>query len=209
MAMKSYFMDELHSIRAEIVNCKNKTKDPSVDVNVSEFQSKIGILKAENKLLKESCSNKQKLLEVVLDHNSVLIKENSKHIVNPNDKQVSINKTTCDSQKQMDLYKSNGKIPEHIKSINNVRNNSEKPQQADRTNNDTKANKDSVIIVGDDSMIKHVNGRYISRSHTVKVRPNPGASTHDLMDYVKHAMEKKPTALVIHTGTNDIQQDEP
>ena len=33
MAMKSYFMDELHSTRAEIVNCNNKTKDPtSVDV---------------------------------------------------------------------------------------------------------------------------------------------------------------------------------
>ena len=45
MAMKSYFMDELHSIRAEIVNCKNKTKDPtSVDVKISELQSKIGIL---------------------------------------------------------------------------------------------------------------------------------------------------------------------
>ena len=56
MAMKSYFMDELHSIRAEIVNCKNKTKDPtSVDVKVSELQSKTGILEAENKLLKESC----------------------------------------------------------------------------------------------------------------------------------------------------------
>ena len=27
----------------------------------------------ENKLLKESCSNEQKLLEVVLEHNSVLI----------------------------------------------------------------------------------------------------------------------------------------
>ena len=62
MTMKSYFMDELHSIRAEIVNCKNKTKDStSFDVKVSEFQSKIGILEAENKLLKESCSNKQKL----------------------------------------------------------------------------------------------------------------------------------------------------
>ena len=24
--MKSYFMDEVHSIRTEIVNCKNKTK---------------------------------------------------------------------------------------------------------------------------------------------------------------------------------------
>ena len=42
---------------------------------VSELQSKIGILEAENKLLKESCSNKQNLLEVVLEHNSVLIRE--------------------------------------------------------------------------------------------------------------------------------------
>ena len=56
-------------------------------------------------------------------------------------------------------------------------------------------------------MIKHVKGRYISRSHTVKVRPNPGASTRDLMDYVKPAMWKKPNTLVIHAGTNDIQQE--
>ena len=51
-------------------------------------------------------------------------------------------------------------------------------------------------------MIKHVNGRDISRSHTVKVRPDSRASTHDLLDYVKPAMRKKPKALVIHTGTN-------
>ena len=76
----------------------------------------------------------------------------------------------------------------------------------DRTNNDTKTNKDSFIIIGD-SMIKHVNGRDISRSHTVKVRPNPGASIHDLMDYVKPATQKNRKALVIHTGTNGIQQE--
>ena len=53
MAMNSYFMDELHNIYAEIVSWENKTKDPtSVDVRVSELQSKIGILEAENKLLK-------------------------------------------------------------------------------------------------------------------------------------------------------------
>ena len=56
-------------------------------------------------------------------------------------------------------------------------------------------------------MMKHVNGHDISRSHTVKVCPNLGASTHDLMDYVKVAMWKKLKALVIHTGTNDIQQE--
>ena len=102
----------------------------------------------------------------------------------------------------MGLDKSNGKNPEHTKTVNNIRNNSEKPQ-GERTNNCAKAKKDSVIIVSD-SMIKHVNGRDISRSHTAKVRPNLRASTHDLMDYVKPAMWKKPEVLVIHTGTNDV-----
>ena len=91
MAMKSYFMDELHSILAGIVNCKSKTKDSnSVDVKVSEVQSIIVSTKAENKLLKESCSNKQKLLEAVLEHNSVLIRGKSKHVVNPSDNPVSL-----------------------------------------------------------------------------------------------------------------------
>ena len=66
-------------------------------MKVSDLQSKTGILEAENKLLKESCSNKQKLLEVVLEHNSVLIREKSMHVVNTNDKQVSLNKSPCDS----------------------------------------------------------------------------------------------------------------
>ena len=56
-------------------------------------------------------------------------------------------------------------------------------------------------------MIKHVNGCEFSRSHTIKVHYNPGASTHDLSDYVKPAMRKKLKALVIHTGTNNIQQE--
>ena len=81
-----------------------------------------------------------------------------------------------------------------------------KKPQTDRSNNDAKANKDSIIILGG-SMIKNVNCRNISRSHTVKVCPNPRASTHDLMDYVKPAMPKKRKALVIQTGTKDIQQE--
>ena len=89
-----------------------------------------------------------------------------------------------------DLINPTEKKPGHTKTINNVRNNIEKPQ-TDRSNNGAKANKNSIIIVAD-SMIKHVNGRDISHSHIVKVCPNPGASTHDLIDYVKPAMRKNP-----------------
>ena len=88
----------------------------------------------------------------------------------------------------MGFDKSHEKKPENTKTINSVRNNSEKAQ-TDRWNNGTKPNKDSVIIVGD-SMIKHVNSRDSSRSYTVKVRPNPGTSSHDLLDYLKPACGK-------------------
>ena len=56
-------------------------------------------------------------------------------------------------------------------------------------------------------MIKHVNGPDIFCSHTVKVRPYPEASTHDLLDYMKPATRKKPEGLVIHPSTNDNQQE--
>ena len=97
-------------------------------MKVSELQSKISILEAENKLFQESCSNKQKLLEVIFEHNSVLIREKSKDVVNPNDNLVSLNKNTCDSQNHMGFDKSHEKKPENTKTINSVRNNSEKPQ---------------------------------------------------------------------------------
>ena len=104
--------------------------------------------------------------------------------------------------RNMVLDKSNRKKPEHEKITNNIRDNDEKPQ-AGQTNNGPKANKDSVIFVGN-SMIKYVNGCDISCSHTVQVGPNPGASTHDLMDYVKPAMRKKLKALVVHAGTKNF-----
>ena len=80
-------------------------------------------------------------------HNSVLIEENYKHVVKTNDKLVSFNKSTCDSQNHASFENSSGKKLEHTKTINNVRINGEKPQ-ADQTSNGAKANKDSVIIVG-------------------------------------------------------------
>ena len=54
-------------------------------------------------------------------------------------------------------------------------------------------------------MIKHGNDRRISHSHTEKVRSNSGASTYDLMDYVKRAMRKKSEILVNHADTKESQ----
>ena len=54
-------------------------------------------------------------------------------------------------------------------------------------------------------MIKHVNGREVSRVNSVKIRCHPGATTDDIIDYVRPTAGKKPDMIIIHTDTNDIQ----
>ena len=66
--------------------------------------------------------------------------------------------------------------------------------------------KKEVFIIGD-SMIKYVNGREVSRNDSVKVRSHPGATTDDFIDYVRPTVRKKPNLIIIHSGTNDIQNN--
>ena len=54
-------------------------------------------------------------------------------------------------------------------------------------------------------MIKHVNGREVSRDNSVKIRFHPRATTDDTIDYVRPTARKKPDMIIIHTSTNDIQ----
>ena len=64
--------------------------------------------------------------------------------------------------------------------------------------------KKEIMIFGD-SMIKHVNGREVSRDDSVKIGCHLGATTDEIIDYVRPTALKKPDMLIIHIGTNDIQ----
>ena len=61
-----------------------------------------------------------------------------------------------------------------------------------------------VYILGESMMTKHVNGLNVSDSTNVRKRSRPGATTEDLIDYVKPIARKK---MVIHTETNDLSND--
>ena len=54
-------------------------------------------------------------------------------------------------------------------------------------------------------MIKNVNRREVSRDDPVKIRCHLGATTDDIIDYVRPTARKKSDMIIIHTGTNDIQ----
>ena len=57
-------------------------------------------------------------------------------------------------------------------------------------------------------MIKYVNGREVSGNDSVKVRSHPGAITDDFVDYGQSTLRKKPSLIIIHSGTNDIHNNE-
>ena len=46
-----------------------------------------------------------------------------------------------------------------------------------------------------------------SRGDSVKIRPHPGISTEDLIDHIKPAIRKTPDIVVIHIGTNDLENN--
>ena len=53
-------------------------------------------------------------------------------------------------------------------------------------------------------MIKHVNGREVSKDDSVKITCYAGATIYDIRGYLRPTTRKKPDMIVIHTGTNDI-----
>ena len=69
-----------------------------------------------------------------------------------------------------------------------------------------KVEKKNIVVI-EDSMIKTVNGGDVSRGDLVKIRPHPGTSMEELNDHIKPAIRKNPDIVVIHTGTNDLENN--
>ena len=122
-----------------------------------------------------------------------------KHITNNHTKNHGVNNTTNEkANKQTTSYKKNDKTTAHK---GNDDNNLIKRQS---TNSSTV--KKEVFIIGD-SLIKYVNGQEASRNDSVKVRSHPGAISDDFIDYVRLTVRKKPNLIIIHSGTNDTQNN--
>ena len=75
MAMKSFFLRELQTIKKEsLTSAKIPNTSTNIDHGtVDSLQTKIKLLETENKLLKDDIKKKQKLIDFILEHNSNLI----------------------------------------------------------------------------------------------------------------------------------------
>ena len=56
-------------------------------------------------------------------------------------------------------------------------------------------------------MVKHKTGLGISKNDQVQVKKHPGATTGDIIDYIKPTIRQKPDMVIINSGTNDLTKD--
>ena len=76
-------------------------------------------------------------------------------------------------------------------------------------NDKVKSTKGPAVILGD-SMVKMLQPTKLARSvgQRVQVKTFPGATIADMEHYVQPTLDKKPKLVVLHVGTNDLQNKE-
>ena len=64
---------------------------------------------------------------------------------------------------------------------------------------------ENIVIIGD-SMLNGLHAKGF-KDHKVTIKAHPGATTDDIIHYIKPVLNKKPHKVIVHCGTNDIPKD--
>ena len=158
---------------------------------------------SENKFLKDDIFNKQKLIDKLLENNNKLVDYRPHHVpvqYIQGSQSGSVNRSRSLNDRKCKPVDDN--TPQ-VKLRENKNSNNKENHAVINSTSKNSTSKKEIMIVGD-SMIKHVNGREVSRGDSVKIRCHSGATTNDIIDYVRPTARKKPDMTIFHTGTNDI-----
>ena len=199
-------MNEIYNLKKQqqISQNASKVEKNAEQVNnglVEGLKIKIKLLQNENKLLREEQDNNKKVIDTILDDNTSLLK----HIETLHQNPYSCKSPDGTADK---TYKDivNIKLPANLSRKFQSKKGSKKSND-NVISSDNNQNGNNVVYILSGPIMKHINGCNVSDSMNVKVRSHPGATTKDLVDYVKPIARKKPKMLIIHTGTNDLPDD--
>ena len=67
--------------------------------------------------------------------------------------------------------------------------------------------KQGTVLITGDSMLTGIDEGRLQARHNVKLRPFSGASTEDMTSYLKPLMNKEPSVVILHVGTNDATEN--
>ena len=226
MAIKSFFMNEIYDLRQEISSLQLKLQQEKLNqsgynnicekdekIIIEDLKTKLDFYQRENQLLKDETMAKQRAIETILYQNKELLKLDQYYNKNI-EQEITVNKVEEKVQKLNKISQEStkqiiGVVEETGKGIK--RKNADQiiphnPKSNLVINHRIEKNTKKVFIVGY-SVIKNINGTGISRTNTVKMRPHPGATTADIYDYIKPELRHKPDIIMIHCGTNDIENE--
>lgn len=196
VANKAFFMNEIYELKKEIYVLKNKFGDwenlnPNFDDKniIKNLELQISHLQQENSFIKIELQQKQNTIDNLLKYNNNQLTKDSVT------KEINQNKVI------LQKHQGNPGIDSSKKHVDSGKPNNDR-KSIQSSNNIT--SKKKLTIVGD-SMIKYIRREDISSKQcNAKVVSHPGATTEDMLDYIKPLVRKKPDYLFIHTGTNDL-----
>ena len=153
--------------------------------NISSEERIISVLEQRISSLEKQLDEKQKIIETLLQRPSYeSIIGSSPVIIDSTKKTLQHNKFNTNQS-----HESQRKTQKNKSNLNN--------------NQEKRENTKSICIIGD-SMINGVNPDDFKKEFKVKVRPHGGATSEDMLDYVKPTVRKKPDQIILHIGTNDV-----
>ena len=147
--------------------------------------------------LQQRVKEQEETIKVILKQNHELQKSNEQlkqELVKSGEailKEQTTNVTYSENRKS-DTQSKNSRSPSEVSDIPTVSSN----------------NKPTIVIAGD-SIIKDIKGWLMSRNKRVKISSFPGANTEDMKDFLTPLLRKKPDELILHIGTNNLQEESP
>ena len=167
----------------------------------NNLETKIVFLEKENSLLRSEIKNKQDTIQNLLKNNTTLVESINTNLILPTQNETDPIKSVHHGKGNKDLNLSRKiEISETIASSN------AKMRDPQEKENRNKKSGTHICIIGD-SMVKHIAGPRISKNDQVQVKTHPGATTDDIVDYIKPTIRQKPDVVVIHSGANDVTKD--
>ena len=165
---------------------------------------------AENGNLNNNLDNQ---FDKAVDDSFVDTKENDHKKDEDSSKPLEHKNTTTRKKKNITVKNHSEKLDIRDNNNNNKHDKNSNHGRIDNNNRSTSSSnsKETVFILGD-SMVKKVNGFYLTRNikhkFLVKVRPFSSAKTRCMYDHAKPTItELNPEHIILHVGTNDLNTE--
>lgn len=213
--------DELDIIKREVSLIKNSLNDKEANSNL---KSELQLSQNENEKLRTIIDmQKEEICKLKIESQSLLNVISLLSVPGYNNASVTSNTGPRDyyaapreyqkSFDTVDLTKESTKTKEDNQSKNKTKTKKKQNKSSSDDNHSaasseqtrkSKQSKATTVIVGD-SMISKLDGWKMSTAtNKVIVKPFSGATSTDMLDYIKPIIRKEPDEVILHVGTNDL-----